>query len=247
MDILIVNDDGIASEGLKALVEAFKVKHKVTVVAPQKQMSGMSRSVTIHKGLEHYENSTLGVTAFAIDGTPVDCVKFASLVLDLQPDLVLSGINQGENVGCDLWYSGTVGAAFEGAFLNVPSIAVSCLCEYDGQKLPFDYIAGYLEKNLDKFLKCAKPGSVINANFPNVAESQIKGLKVTPQGLYDIWQFYISDGSGSYRLNGGQHEFLSKQKDSDTKLLFGGYITVTPLVLDVTDHGRLAEVEEILK
>jgi len=244
VNILLVNDDGIDSPGLRALTDVFGVKHCVTVVAPQRQMSGMGRSVTIYRGINCVRDENFcGAAAYAVDGTPADCVKFAFLNLGLKPDLVISGINKGENVGSDLLYSGTVGAAMEGSFLGSPSIALSCV--WSEVDLPYRHIAEFVEKNLGRFLKCTGKDGVINVNFPNLPAN--KGIKVVKQGLFNIDEFYIADADGSYHLSGRQHEFLARQCDCDTKALFDGYITVTPLSHDITDHSRLACVEAIMK
>ena len=241
MKILLVNDDGINSQGIRALANELEFNNDLTIVAPQQQMSGMGRSVTLHKGIKFDLDESYCVEAYAVNGTPTDCVKFAILHLGQKPDLLISGINMGANTGTDIHYSGTVGAAMEGSFMGIPSIAISCCCNHGDKTFNYEYIAKFVKQNLLKLYKCVKPARVLNINVPNVGEKDIKGIKVVRQGQQDFQEFY-EEVDGIYQLSPKINEIVKDMSDSDVKFMFENFITITPLSHDLTDYERLTEL-----
>ena len=181
--ILVINDDGITSKGIKALVEALKDLGDIHVVAPDSPRSGMSHAVTIGDILKisHHDFSIDGVSAHSTSGTPVDCVKLAIYkILDKKPDLLVSGINHGSNSSINVIYSGTMSAAVEGAVESIPSIGFSLLDHHPdadfsvSKKVARDISHEVLEKGLPK-------GVCLNVNIPKVDEKDFKGIKVCRQ------------------------------------------------------------------
>jgi 5'-nucleotidase len=180
MKILITNDDGINSKGIIALARRFKEMGEVIVVAPNKQMSATSHSITTNRPLRYkkyyIENEFFG---YALDGTPADCVKFAvlSLLEKQKPDIVLSGINYGRNTGINIMYSGTIAGATEGHLLKVPSFAISLSSH--NTELESETAADYAFKIITEVLKQDnKENLFLNINVPAIPTDQIKGVKV---------------------------------------------------------------------
>jgi 5'-nucleotidase len=180
MKILITNDDGINSKGIIALARRFKEMGEVIVVAPNKQMSATSHSITTNRPLRYkkyyIDDEFFG---YALDGTPADCVKFAVLALfeKKKPDIVLSGINYGRNTGINIMYSGTVAGATEGHLLKVPSFAVS-LSSHDTE-IECETAADYAFKIVEEAMKQDnKENLFLNINVPAVLKDQIKGIKI---------------------------------------------------------------------
>ena len=229
MKILITNDDGIDSEGLKIVVE-WAVRHgDVWVSAPTTQQSGKSHALTLHRPFEvRKTNLGLGeVAAYAVASTPVDCVRFATLGLGIDFDLIISGVNKGYNMGEDILYSGTVGAIFEAALRGTKAIAFST--EYT----TFEYAKGQLE-NVYAFFeenRLFEKNLAFNVNFP----PNPKGILVTKQGgAYFSDEFQeVSDGlwkQCGYCVHDNKHDL-----SLDTDATIDGYVTVTPLTTDRSD------------
>ena len=181
MKIWVVNDDGIDYEGIKVLVRHAKKFGDVTVIAPAGQCSGMSQHISMdltepgkeHERMRKTDFAVEGVTAYAIDGTPTDCVILATVLLDEKPDIVFSGINHGENAGIDVLYSGTVGACMEALVQGYPAIAFSLKWEATGYELVDETIDGIIEKLLTMKL----PNNQIwNVNFPAHKPDTYKGI-----------------------------------------------------------------------
>lgn len=179
--ILVTNDDGIHFEGIQILATALKSLGRVVIVAPDREQSAVSHTLTLYRPLRVHE---LSKDVYSVDGTPTDCVNLAvNEILRQQPDLVVSGINKGPNLGDDLNYSGTVSAALEGGILGIPSIAVSVSTF---EKHRFHPAAQFTKRLAKKILKEGLPDDVIlNVNVPNVDEKKIKGYKFTTQGRLD--------------------------------------------------------------
>jgi len=252
--ILLTNDDGIEAPGIGALYAALAGLGEVTVVAPAEVQSAMSHAVTFHRPVEVRERSvelnglsSNGVTGFegyAVDGRPADCVKLAiEHLMGGRPDLVVSGMNAGANVGLNVLYSGTVAAAVEAAFIGLPSIAVSL---HLGSKrdVKWNRAAALARGAIDRVLGGPMHGhTAMNINVPILDErDEPAGLVVVPVDTGPTVTTYEQtrheDGAVRYQVNSGL-AFERMEPDTDVHALFGGYVTVTPLQFDLTGHGRL--------
>ncbi|MEP6514026.1 MAG: 5'/3'-nucleotidase SurE [Parafilimonas sp.] len=248
--ILITNDDGITSPGLKALVECMKDLGKVVVVAPDKAQSGMGHAITIGHPLRmHPFHSLDGIEAYQCSGTPVDCVKLAvDKVLHRKPTLCLSGINHGANHSINVIYSGTMSAALEASIESIPSIGFSLLdysieADFTGaQKFARILVQQILNQKNEKHL-------CLNVNIPAVPVELLKGLKVCRQA-YAKYEEKFDDrkdphGRNYYWLTG---EFVNfdKGKDTDVWALEHNYISVVPVQFDLTDYNQKEKLEKSL-
>ncbi len=241
MRVLVSNDDGILARGLGMLAEVCATLGQVTVVAPDREQSGTSHSLTLHRPLRATRRAD---GAFQVDGTPTDCVLLAlGMLMPAQPDFVLSGINHGPNMGEDVLYSGTVAAAFEGLVAGIPSIAVS----YAGTDL--DLLDGHrpgLRRLLERILRVKDfpKETLLNINLPGIPGDQVKGVKVTNLGSRvfheEIAQMKDPWGKPIYWIGGGRVTW-SGGAESDFRSTSDGYISVTPLHMDMTDY-KLLEV-----
>lgn len=243
MRILCSNDDGILARGLGVLERAAQTLGEVWVVAPDREQSATSHSLTLHHPLRPVK---LGDRRWQVDGTPTDCVMLAiEALLPDRPDFVLSGINHGPNMGEDVLYSGTVAAAMEGLALGVPSIAVSFAGRVLGTDEPL------MEAQVETLAKLLKhltglpdfpADTLLNVNLPAVPAAEVKGVRLTRLGrrvfsdslqpMKDPWGreiFWIGGGSVAW----------SGSEDSDFRAVKDGYISVTPLHLDLTARDRL--------
>ena len=247
MKILIVNDDGIEGRGLYALAETLSREHTVTVVAPHTQKSGYSHSLSFHKTISYAPYDLgLNVRSYSLTGTPCDCVKFAIHVLmkDELPDIILCGINDDYNLGTDVVYSATVNAALEGALLGFPSVAVSIGREHSGD---FSYPAEFVRKNLDTLLTLKRSDTVCySINFPSEKKEEIKGVRYATLGLRKFSDRYEllenEDGSGYLLL--GEPVPMDNTPTSDVELLNKGFITITPVRIQDTDHELMSYSSE---
>jgi len=242
MNILLTNDDGIQAVGLRSLYHALKrAGHSVRVVAPVTEMSAVGHAVTLAAPLRVKLFDEKDFTGQGVSGTPADCVKLGlTTLLDSPPDLVVSGINAGANVGVDILYSGTVSAATEGALMGFPALAVS----YDHFS-PEDLAAqgDYTARFLERVDWAGLPRHcVLNLNFPHLPLDQARGLRVCPQTSagYDDWYEERVDPRGRkyYWLTG----VIPPEKvlpGHDRALLTEGYLTLTPLRFDFTDHAAM--------
>ncbi len=237
--VLVANDDGIYAPGLKLLVDVLaSVAREVWVAAPETQQSATSHSLTLRRPLRIRE---LSERRFAIDGTPTDCVLMGinEIMKDTPPDLVISGVNRGGNLGEDVTYSGTVAAAMEGTLLGVPSIAVS---QVYSDSHPVKWATA--EKWLGKVLKMltAEPwpaGVLLNVNLPDVTAGRVTGIEVTRQGRRKIGSelAFGTDPRGEpYYWIGAQRREGRYRRGSDLEAVGRGAVSVTPLTMDLT-HG----------
>ncbi len=235
MKILITNDDGVDALGLRLLVEWAKKLGEVTVVAPKNGQSNKSHAIELSKSIEIKRVAyTQDVRAYAVDSTPADCVRFGILGLQEKYDLLFSGINKGVNVGDDIVYSGTVGAAFEGAKLGVRAVAFSA---FDDGVAPsarhLDEAYGYLLKG-DLLSKAV----AYNINIP----TSPKGIKLTRQGSSYYRDGFVRIEGDLYRQEGVIiPDAHPSDKDRDTVALLEGFITVMPLTVDRTDRSVFEE------
>ena len=183
MRILLTNDDGIFSEGIQVLKEYLDIIAEVTVIAPDRERSTISHAITLRKPLKIREIKIKGKSwGVSINGTPADCVIVGLLEImkDNKPDLIVSGINHGPNLGNDIIYSGTVGAAMEGAMRNIPSLAVSI----NGYKnFEFNSASRFTKKIISNLIKHNLPNNLLlNVNFPNIKYKELAGIEITRHG-----------------------------------------------------------------
>ncbi|MBN1362225.1 MAG: 5'/3'-nucleotidase SurE [Sedimentisphaerales bacterium] len=238
MRILLTNDDGIFAPGLAALYRVLIGLGEVVVVAPADSQSGTSHSVTFFEPLACTPVEIADLfKGFGVYGSPADCVKLACMALHKEPiDLVVAGINSGANVGINVYYSGTVAAAMEAAFLRIPSVALSLAAEPD---MDFDRAAELGVSLLAKLLPL-QSGDVININIPRLSLGTPKGLRVVPQATGGFHEYYIPTKNGRagtfYQLAGGGHR--PEAAPADTTALAEGFITVTALLADMTNHAK---------
>lgn len=241
MRILLANDDGIEAEGIRALYDALRDRHACTVVAPDGERSAFSHSLSIHSDL-YYRKTEAG---YAVSGTPADCVKLGILhLMDARPDVVISGVNNGSNLGSDIMYSGTVSAAMEAAYLGVRGIAVS-LSHHNAPSSVYAAAARLIADNLDAFLRLpVHSETVLNVNYP--VRAAYKGLRFTKAGinLYND-SFVAGEQEGSVRLKGVPVEHDRNDEDCDVELIKKGYATVTPLRLDRNDYEALERLKQV--
>ena len=231
MRILITNDDGIENIGIRLLAEWAKKLGEVTVVAPKVEQSAKSHAIDFTRPVEIKKVPLLdGVTAYSMDSTPADCVRFAILGLKEKFDLVLSGINKGVNLGADIVYSGTVGAVFEAARLGVKAIAFSAFPnDQEGASKHFDEVYDYIVKN-----GMFEDNGIFNVNIPE----EVKGIRMTYQGSpYFSDAFQLMEGSEELYEQVGEPvpDVCPDDMDRDTVAILQGYITVTPLMATRTN------------
>jgi 5'-nucleotidase len=241
--ILVSNDDGIYSEGLRKLVEALRGIGEVTVVAPDREQSAASHALTLNRPLRMLQ---LEANEYIVDGTPTDCVNLAVLYLlkNNRPDVVVSGINFGPNLGDDVTYSGTISAAFEGALLGIPSIACSALV---GKHFSFERCASFAADLTRWLLRRERdPSIVLNVNFP--VESP-KGVQVTRLGkrVYSEGVIERLDPRGKkyYWIGGEPPHWHQADLGTDFAAIEAGYISITPLHLDLTHHESIPRLKEL--
>lgn len=248
MKVLITNDDGIYAPGIRALVDGLDSKIQKLVVAPADQKSASSHSISLGQKLRVQEFVHDNVSYFAVHGTPVDCVKFAVAELkDFIPDLVLSGINQGANTGVSVYYSGTISAAREALINRYPSAALS-LCSRHSQ----DFRSGVVIANkiVEGYAQGIFPTHVLlNVNVPPLAPDQVKGIRITKQADSRFIEEFVAEskkkGERVYTL-AGEIELMDPDGTSDEEAVSEGYISITPLKLDLTDYSLIKYLEETL-
>lgn len=247
MNILITNDDGIQADGIIDLAKAIKEIANVYVVAPDTQKSATGHAITIHNPImikEEYIDDN--IKAYSISGTPADCVKLGieSIFKDVNIDLVLSGINNGANLGTDVIYSGTVSAAIEGLIQNKPAIAISYSSfkvsneEYITASKHVVNLVNNIKNNMHIFDDC-----ILNVNIP---DRDIKGFKITKLGIRkyenDIEERQSPHGK-RYVWIGGKIKEIIQEENSDISAIENGYISITPINIDMTNMNKI----EILK
>ena len=248
MKILVTNDDGIFSSGIFSLWEVAKEFGDVTVVAPNSEQSAVSHGITISKPIYINEitrkNSFIG---YAVSGTPADCVKIAlKKIMNSTPELILSGINIGSNLGNNIIYSGTVSAAIEGSFLGIPSFAIS-LDTFDPIS-SFTSSKSIIRKIINKIELSKIPlGSILNINIPNCNIDEVKGIRITKQGN----QYFNDSFEECFNPKGDPYYWIKGETvDKDRSLEFDGYalknnyISITPLSFKMTDHSFFDELKK---
>jgi len=241
MNILLTNDDGINAIGIRDIAKELSKIGKVTVVAPDRERSASGHSITLHAPLRVVRSDIHeGIEGYMISGTPSDCVKIAlESILTEKPDLVVSGINNGPNLGTDVLYSGTVSAAIEGAIHNIKSIAISV--SYGEDKINYEG-AKHFSCNLIKYIYNLENGLIFNINVPSLNKEDIKGAIITELGIRRYNNKYIKreDPMGkSYYWLAGELIDIENKNTSDIKAIEDKYISITPLHFDLTDYKSL--------
>ncbi len=240
MNVLVVNDDGILSEGIKALADFLSEEHNVTVVAPSGNRSAFSHSLSIFRDVVVKElKLTNKYRTFAISGTPADCAKFAvHYFKDTKFDLICSGINKGHNLGSDTVYSGTISACLEGNFFGIRGIAFS---NFAHSNCDFNANITTLRSIFDKLLALSSAEYTLNVNFPNGKE---KGVKIAPLGIHLYSDAYVKTADDTYQLVG---ESIETPNDdySDVSYAKRGFVTVTPIVYNRTAYSVLEKFKDI--
>jgi len=246
IEILVSNDDGIKSPGIQILSRALMRLGHVTVVAPEREQSTMGHALTLHKPVRLFHvHGEKGMDQWALSGTPADCVYMGiRQVLKKQPDIIISGINNGVNVGNDIYYSGTIAAAREGAVLDIPAIATSLDYHYEPGTTKIahfeaaaDFVANHL---VPKVLENRLPSHcLLNVNFPNLPLNKVKGVRVSRQGfrIYTDVVGEKKDNRGKpYYWLGGKYAGFRPIEGSDCEVLDENYISITPCRIDVTQY-----------
>lgn len=248
MRILVTNDDGINSLGLHALVRALEREAETYVVAPEHERSATGHAITLHKPLRAVPSilPQINAKAWATNGTPADCVALGVLeLLPGKPDIVISGINVGPNIGRDLTYSGTVSGAMEGTIFRIPSLAISVGAFRDTM---FEVAVAFTLSLVRQITARGIPeDTLLNVNVPNLPKDQIKGVKITRQGE----KRYISRldkrtdprGHAYYWLTGAPAP-QPDVEDTDSWALAQGYISITPIRLNMTDPDTLESLKD---
>jgi 5'-nucleotidase len=247
MDILLTNDDGIYAAGLWALESAFKNRHAVTVIAPDRERTAVGHAITLHQPLR--SNPVVlagGCQGYAVNGTPADCVKLGVLeIMSRRPDLVVAGINPGANVGVNINYSGTVAAAREAALGGIPAIAVSIEI---GAFYAYEAAAAFIARLVDLVaLRGLSPRTFLNVNFPNTCWQDIAGVRISRHGLA-LFKEYVEKRTDprqrTYYWQGADRQLFEDDPDVDGAVLRRRFISITPIKCDVTDYDALDELRQ---
>ena len=248
MRLLLTNDDGIHAPGLHAAWNALNAADfDVFVCVPDRPRSACSHQITMHKPLRAKSVETVDGLAWTCNGTPADCVPLALLqLMSDKPDLVISGINLGPNLGDDVHYSGTVAGAMEGILNGIPAVAISLA---DWQDARWEAAAGFCAEFAAKMNTLQLPrDTFVNINVPNLPRQDIKGVRVTTQGSRrykgDITR-HESRYAGVYYWRGGEVIDRSETEDTDILAVHNGYISVTPLHVDLTRRDALPLLQEL--
>ena len=242
LNILITNDDGIYADGLWALHRVLSPRHRVTVVAPDRERSAVGHGITLHQPIRATQITVNGGdSGWAVSGTPADCVKLAVVeLMEARPDLVISGINPGANVGVNLNYSGTVAAAKEAALYGVKAISIS-IQGFEG--LHYDEAAGFAARLIPLIRSNDMPaGTFLNINLPNLPLDQTAGVYVSRQSM-DLFDEYFEKRrdprNRTYYWQGGESRPSYSHSDADGVVLERNHISITPVRCDMTDYNTL--------
>jgi 5'-nucleotidase len=240
MNILVVNDDGYQAEGLGILVRALQPFGNVYVSAPKDHQSAKSHAITIRSRIEtFYTDPIYGSTAtLVVDGTPADATRLGLKVFNVDFDLVVSGINYGQNIAKDILYSGTVAAAMEAKILGVDAIAISA------HRTDLPYLYDETIKLFDEILeaKLQEGPGILNINFPKDTIPRPKGVKITKMGLrYQHAEFVKSERPDIFHIKSSIINY-QEHEDSDVVAFDEGYISITPLLIDRTDYKQIKAI-----
>lgn len=250
MKLLLTNDDGINAQGLYALARHLEVDNEVIIAAPSDQRSASSHSITVTRGIGVKQKKIQGIRseAYSIDGTPADCVRVAVDKIAGDVDMVISGINEGYNVGIDVVYSGTVSAAIEAALCKIPSMAVSLGVGKPGYdyNVAADYARQVLNTARERYLK---DDVVLSLNVPPLKREDIKGIRVCRTGFKMYDDFYVEKEDENNKKGFYQEGKLTGYDVEGTDLYYirRGYATLTPLHYDLTNYEILNNVKNIFE
>jgi len=243
--ILLTNDDGIFAPGIQALCRELEQEHEVIMVAPDQERSAIGHAITIRQPLraKEMEFEAIDSRCIAVSGTPADCVKLAvESLLDKEVDLLLSGINAGPNLGYDVLYSGTVSAAIEGVLVDVPSVAVSLATHEDwnfkpGAEFISQFICDYYRRGLDV-------DTLLNINLPAPKEQEagVKITKLGDMGYKNTFEQRVDPKGESYYWLVGEVE-TGNDEETDLVAVNQGYISITPLTLNLTAEDKIEELK----
>ncbi len=246
MKILLTNDDGIHAKGLWALYKRFAENHDVTVIAPDRERSAVGHGITLNEPLRtaHVEVNG-GYKGYAVTGTPADCIKLGVLeILDEKPDIVISGINRGINVGVNINYSGTVAAAKEASLYGMAAIAVSI----QGTEVnSYDDTSFFIEILSKKVFEKGLPfGTFLNVNIPDMPVKETAGLRFSRQGVKLFSEYFekrIDPRNRTYYWQGCDTNSLDRSPDVDSADICNNYISITPIKCDMTDYKTLEDLQ----
>lgn len=242
MNVLLTNDDGIHARGLWALYRRFSKKHLVTVIAPDRQRSAIGHAITLHKPIRCNRVTVEGgFSGYAVSGTPADCIKIGiNTLLNRKPDMVIAGINPGANVGINVNYSGTVCAAREAGLYGITAISVSI----GGSETDhYADAARFIETLAERIVQEGLPaGTVLNVNIPDIPLSKTAGVRISRQemgGFEEQFEKRTDPRNRTYYWQGCEQRRSFAHMDSDGAALEQNYITITPLVSDLTDYRAM--------
>lgn len=244
--ILVTNDDGVNSPGIRKLFSQMKKLGNAYIVAPDRERSAVSHALTMHRPLKV---ERLSKNIYSINGTPTDCVAIGiSKILPEKPSLVVSGINRGANLGDDITYSGTVSAAIESTIMGIPAFAISLVTKDKILRISYGASAKVAYQIASYILENSLPyDTFLNVNVPDIPYKQIKGIKLTRQGkrIYDnsIHETFDPHGEKYYWIGGGS-PYWEHGEDTDIQAIEENYISVTPLHLDFTNYDALKFLKE---
>jgi len=247
MRILITNDDGINAPGVYALYEEMKKVGEISIVAPDTEQSAIGHAITLSNPLRirevHRDGSFYG---YSVNGTPADCVKLGvTTIFKEHPDMVISGINLGPNLGVDVIYSGTVSAATEGTILGIPSIAISLATRKEPD---YSFAAAFTRNLCLKVKEKGLPaGILLNVNIPAVPSHKIKGVRITRQGnarFRDTFEKRMDPRGNIYYWLTGEVWEEEEDKETDSKAVSDNYISITPIHFDLTSYQSISWLKE---
>ncbi len=248
MKILLTNDDGIDAPGIQAAKKRLNEKHDVYLIAPRDEMSASGHSITVRDPLRvERRGKNESCNEWAVEGTPADCVKLGiDQLLAFKPDLVVSGINNGANLGNDIFYSGTVAAAMEGMIMGVPSLAVSLNSfNTDDYSYASEFTLQFCQQLWEE--KLLQELWLLNVNIPAIPPEEIKGVSYTRMGrtdYSDIFHQRRDPRDRTYYWLAGNLVDRGRKEDTDISLVKKGYITITPLQIDLTDYRLMERMKE---
>ena len=246
MHILLTNDDGIHAPGILALVDGLREEHELSVIAPEQEQSAVGHAITLLQPIRVKPVSLgSGLQGLAVTGTPADCVKIGvAEVLSAPPDLVISGINLGPNVGIDALYSGTLSAATEGAIMGVPAMAVSLDTYSDPD---FEPAVAFVKQFLSQVSpKRFPPNTALNINVPSLPLSQIRGVAATRHGSSRCRERFdrrVDPRGNVYYWQAGDTPVIDANGGSDREALEQGKISITPIQYDLTNYPVLEDLK----
>jgi len=248
MNILLSNDDGINAPGLDLLRRSLEEIAQVYIAAPDRERSATGHMITMHRPLRAAEQSYPGTSTlgWAIDGTPCDCVKLAvEALLPKQPDLLISGINQGPNLGTDVLYSGTVSAAIEGSTCGIPAIAISLASYADHD---FSHSAAFIKNLVTQFAATLPRNTLLNINVPPGEPQGVKLVRLANRQYHNVFsQRTDPRGRTYYWMAGNPVDLDGDDPATDVWAINNGYIAITPMHYDLTKYGELAFLKEMFR